>query len=90
MSATATKPEAIKALTPRGKYRLRLAAGLLRARGKRFEMPRDLFYDAIAQEIASLSNAERSDLKALVDWVEAYDPDDALSAKAKRASGDDQ
>jgi hypothetical protein len=75
--------EKIGELSWRGKYRLRLAAGLLRAQGRRFDLPRDQFYAHLAGEIEQLPANERERLKALVDWVEQFDPDDALSGSAE-------
>jgi hypothetical protein len=71
-------------LGSRAKYRLRLAAGLLRAQGHRFDIPREQFYEHIAIVLERLPAAEREWLKALVDWVEAFDPKDELGADAAR------
>jgi hypothetical protein len=71
-------------LGSRAKYRLRLAAGLLRAQGHRFDIPRDQFYEHIALVLERLPAVERERLKELVDWVEAYDPNDELGADAAR------
>lgn len=73
---------AIGELSWRGKYRLRLAAALLRSQGRRFDLPRDQFYAHLAREIDQLTANERERLKALVDWVEQFDPDDALTGSA--------
>jgi hypothetical protein len=76
--------ETQRALGWRAKYRLRLAAGLLRAEGHRFEIPRDQFYEHIALVLERLPEPDRNRLKGLVDWIEAFDPKDDLSADAGR------
>lgn len=79
--------EQARPLSWRAKYRLRLAAGLLRAQGRTFDMPRDQFYEGVAEAIERLSDYERGRLKSAVDWVEAYDPQDELNAAGVRRRG---
>lgn len=62
-----------KPLSERGKHRLRLAAGFLRADGFKLDCPRDQFYDKVQEVLASLPAEKQADLKTLVDWVEDFD-----------------
>jgi hypothetical protein len=64
---------AVKALSERAKRRLRLAAGLLRSEGVKFDCPRDKFYDEIQQKVTTLAADRQASLKALVDWLEDYE-----------------
>lgn len=61
------------ALGERAKHRLRLAAGLLRGVGYRFECPRSQFYAVVASAVAELSPDARERLRSDVDWLEAYE-----------------
>ena len=65
-----------KALSDRGKRRLRIAAGFLRAEGHKLDCPRDQFYEKIQEVLGGLSDAHQKALKSLVDWVEDYDIND--------------
>jgi hypothetical protein len=62
-----------KVLSERAKYRLRAAAALLRSEGASFNCPRDQFYLEIQSLLAGLGEVKRTELKAMVDWVEQYD-----------------
>ena len=77
MSETAA-PALERPLSWRAKYRLRLAAGLLRADGSRFDMPRQQFYEQMTLALERMPESDRERLRALVDWVEAFDPQDEL------------
>lgn len=59
-------------LSDRAKQRLRIAAGLLRADGVKFDVPRDQFYETIQRVLSELDPARQSALRSLVDWVEDY------------------
>jgi hypothetical protein len=63
----------VGALTDRAKRRLQLLAGLLRARGMKFEMPRDRFYDEVQKAVAGLSLERQAELKEVVNWLEDYE-----------------
>lgn len=63
-------------LSERAKRRLKIAAGLLRGGGRRkrdLGLSRERFYEDIQALISGLTPEERSTLKELTDWVEAYD-----------------
>lgn len=60
-------------LSERGKRRLRIAAGLLRSEGVKFDCPRDQFYERIQDVLAGLPAERQATLKGLVDWVEEYE-----------------
>ncbi len=62
-----------KALSDRAKLRLRLAAGLLRSEGVKFDCPRDQFYEKIQEVLAGLPAERQAALRELVDWVEDYE-----------------
>lgn len=72
------------ALGERAKHRLRLAAGLLRGVGYRFECPRSQFYAVIASAVAELSPEARERLRSDVDWLEAYERAEAALAPPPR------
>lgn len=57
-------------LTDRAKQRLQIAAGFLRRRGIQFPKDGD-FYGAVLKALDE--QPDKSELKSLVDWVEAYD-----------------
>ena len=71
------------ALGERAKLRLRLLAGLLRARGHRLDMARARFYDEIQAIASSLPADQQAELKSLVDWLEDYE-------RAEQAQSDTQ
>lgn len=62
-----------KALSDRAKQRLRIAAGLLRSQGMKFDGPRDEFYETIQAAISALTAEQQERLKGHVDWVEDYE-----------------
>lgn len=64
---------AAAALGERAKHRLRLAAGLLRGSGYRFDCPRAQFYDVVGAVVRELATEARAKLRADVDWLEAYE-----------------
>jgi len=70
-------------LSWRAKYRLRLAASLLASKGKPLSLDRAQFYPQMLAVIAGMSAADQAELRARVDWIEAFDPEDALSASAR-------
>lgn len=73
------------ALGERAKLRLRLLAGLLRARGHRLDMARARFYDEIQAIASSLPADQQAELKSLVDWLEDYErAEQALSTSETR------
>lgn len=61
------------ALGERAKHRLRLAAGLLRGSGYRFDCPRAQFYDVVIEAVNALSPEAKVRLRSDVDWLEAYE-----------------
>lgn len=71
------------ALGERAKLRLRLLAGLLRARAHRLDMARARFYDEIQAIASSLPADQQAELKSLVDWLEDYE-------RAEQAQSDTQ
>lgn len=62
-----------KPLTDRAKFRLKVAAGLLRSEGVKFDCPRDQFYESIQATLAELPEEKRASLRELVDWIEDYE-----------------
>lgn len=60
-------------LSARAKQRLRLLAGLLRARGGQLNMPREQFYDEIQVLVSALPPERQVELKSMVDWLEDYE-----------------
>src|ERR1035441_4883454 len=73
------------ALGERAKLRLRLLAGLLRARGYRLDMARARFYDEIQAIASSLPADQQAELKSLVDWLADYErAEQALSTSETR------
>lgn len=60
-------------LSDRDKHRLRIAAALLRAKGFRFDCPRDQFYAEIRRTINALDATSRDKLREMTDWVEGYE-----------------
>lgn len=85
-TSPAPAPIAGQQLSERGKLRLRIAAGLLRAEGVRFDVPRDQFYETIQRVLSDLDPERQARLKGLVDWVEDYDRHDAASQAAPSSS----
>lgn len=73
-------------LSERGKHRLRIAAGLLRSEGIKFDCPRDQFYEKIQEVLAGLPAERQATLKELVDWVEDYDLASAAQAPTSARS----
>lgn len=63
----------LKPLSERAKYRLKVAAGLLRSRGQKFNFPRDEFYPKLELFIRGMPSKDKDELRGLVDWVEEYD-----------------
>lgn len=61
------------ALGERAKRRLRLAAGLLRGSGYRFDCPRAQFYDVVGVVVRELAPEAMARLRSDVDWLEAYE-----------------
>lgn len=64
----------------RAKYRLRIAAQMLRARGVDFPANGD-FYGQVLQALEV--HPDRTAIKELVDWAEEFDPSDELSGKTR-------
>ena len=60
----------MKPLGDRAKYRLRIAAHFLRARGRQFPKDGD-FYGRVLEALEQQS--DRDAIKEWVDWVEDYD-----------------
>lgn len=75
-----------KLLSDRAKHRLRVAAGLLRADGVKFDVPRDQFYETIQRVLSELPPDRQSALRSLVDWVEDYCRAESASQSAGPAS----
>ena len=71
----------MKHLNDRAKYRLRVAAQLLRQQGLSFPANGDFYGQVLA---ALEAQPDRQTIKELVDWVEAYDPHDELGARNKK------
>lgn len=73
------------ALTERAKQRLRLVAGMLRAKGRAFDVPREQFYDRVQEVVRALPAERREKLRATVDWAEEYEnakvPTDAATGR---------
>lgn len=72
-----------KELSDRAKLRLRLAAGLLRGNGMKFDMPRNEFYPAIQKILGDLEGTEKQRLKDLTDWLEDYVNNEPVEPKTK-------
>ncbi len=67
-------------LNERSKYRLRVAYGLLNRKACKSATTEE--YEQIQLRISQLPELQREDLRALVDWVEAFDrAADAVLAK---------
>lgn len=64
---------AAASLGERAKHRLRLAAGLLRGSGYRFDCPRAQFYDVVGVVVRELAPEAMARLRSDVDWLEAYE-----------------
>lgn len=75
-----------KLLSDRAKHRLRIAAGLLRADGVKFDVPRDQFYETIQDVLNGLAPDRQSALRSLVDWVEDYCRAEVVGNQAGSAS----
>lgn len=75
-----------KLLSDRAKHRLRIAAGLLRADGVKFDVPRDQFYETIQRVLSELAPDRQSALRSLVDWVEDYCRAEVVGNQASSAS----
>ena len=79
-------PTAGLRLSDRAKYRLRLAAAALRAKGHQLDGPRESFYDDVQRVLAALPAEDREHVKQMVDWTEAFDPNDELNPGKGRAA----
>lgn len=88
MSDVAASPAPIegKLLSDRAKHRLRIAAGLLRADGVKFDVPRDQFYETIQRVLSELDPDRQSALRSRVDWVEDYCRAEVVGNQAGSAS----
>jgi hypothetical protein len=65
------------AYSERGRHRLRIAAKLMRVEGVKLRLLGDEFYPRVMQEINALDDGRRERLLYLVDWVEAYEKEEA-------------
>ena len=81
MTQTSHRAEPATALpqriSARGRYRLLLAARLLRQARQLDELPPAQFHAHILRVIAALTEPQRIQLKSAVDWVEAYEQQQA-------------
>jgi len=71
----------VKRLNDRAKYRLRVAAQLLRQQGISFPANGD-FYGQVLTALQAQPDPQA--IKELVDWVEAYDLNDELGSRNKK------
>ena len=62
-----------KPLSDRAKYRLKVAAGLLRSKGQKFNFSREEFYPRLELFVRGMPAKEKQELREMVDWVEEYD-----------------
>lgn len=75
-------PARERELSPRAKHRLRLAGALLRRTDLKPEVLGQGFYKRVMQVLDSLSEERRRSLRLLVDWVEAYELEEARAPSA--------
>ena len=75
-------------LSNRAKERLKLLAGLRRAKGQKVTMPRDQFYDEVQALVKALPQQRQLELKNLVDWLEDYqEAERSLQPESPSSSG---